>query len=201
MQNGRVTPSRILVVRHRQSTYNAERRWTAQADPPLSPGGLRDAAHLAAQLRPLGIGRVVSSDLLRAEQTADVAATAVGAGAVARDPRLREHDIPAWEGLTRDEIEVRFPGMLAAWRERGEVPALPGAEPWPHMERRVLDALAHHAAPGGVTLVVAHAGVLRAVHTALAGEAVKLGRWKGRWVEVAGDRLELGGVERFERPE
>lgn len=200
MQNGPVTQSRILVVRHRQSTYNAERRWTAQADPPLSADGLRDAAHLAAQLRPLGIGRVVSSDLQRAALTADAAATALGTGAVTRDPRFREHAIPAWEGLTREEIEARYPGMPAAWRERGEVPPLPGAEPWPDMERRVIDALTHHAAPGGVTLVVAHAGVLRALHTALAGEAVPLGRWKGRWVEVTGGRLELGAVERFERP-
>lgn len=190
---------RTLVVRHRQSAYNAERRWTAQDDPPLSDAGRVEAAHLAAQLPGLGVARVVCSDLLRARMTAATAADALGLAAPAPDPRLREHAIPAFAGSTREQIEARHPGMLAAWRDHGTVPPLPGSEPWADMEARVLAALAAHRGEG-VTLVVAHAGVLRALHTALAGEAVKLGRWKGLWIDWDGDAPRIGGVHRFARP-
>lgn len=191
---------RTLVVRHRQSTYNAERRWTAQDDPPLSEAGRREAAHLAAGLRGLGVARVVCSDLRRARETARTAAAVLGLPDPAEDARLREHAIPAFAGRTRDDIETAHPGALAAWRERGIVPALPGSEPWDAMEARVLAALTGHRGPG-VTLVVAHAGVLRAVHTALSGEAPRFGRWKGRWVEWDGETPRLGAVHRFDRPD
>ncbi len=174
-----------------------------QADPPLSPDGLREAAHLAAQLPPLGIGRVVSSDLRRAAQTADAAATALGTGPATRDPRLREHAIPAWEGLTPRADRGGL--SRACWPRGGNAG---GSLPCPARSRGTTwsggcwtRSPTRGVGGGGVTLVVAHAGVLRALHTALAGEAVKLGRWKGRWIEVHGDAMTLGGgVERFERP-
>lgn len=193
------TPPRTLVVRHRQSTYNAERRWTAQDDPPLSDAGLAEAAHLAAHLGGLGVAREVCSDLLRARMTAAAAARALGLPDATEDPRLREHAIPAFAGRTREEIEARHPGALAAWRDHGTVPALPGSEPWAHMEARVLAALGAHRGEG-VTLVVAHAGVLRALHTALAGEPAKLGRWKGLWLAWDGGAPRIDGVHRFPRP-
>jgi probable phosphoglycerate mutase len=190
---------RALVVRHRQSTYNAERRWTAHDDPPLSETGRREAEHLAARLDGLGVARVVCSDLRRARETAEAAARALGLPGPAEDPRLREHAVPAFAGRTREEIESRHPGALAAWREHGVVPDLPGSEPWDAMEDRVIAALRDHRGPG-VTLVVAHAGVLRAIHTALGGDAPRFGRWKARWVRWDGDVPRLGAVHRFDRP-
>jgi probable phosphoglycerate mutase len=185
----------LLVVRHRQSTYNVDRVFTGRADPPLSDEGAATAAVLAARLAPMGFDAIVASPALRARQTADAVA-AVSGLAVVTDDRLLEHDVPAWEGLTREEIDERWPGAWTAWKERLEL-LTPGAEPWADMEARVTAALLDHGVRRRRALVVAHAGVLRALGTGPLASPLKVGRSKGRWVRVVDGRLVDGGVERF----
>lgn len=185
----------LLVVRHRQSTYNVDRIFTGRADPPLSDEGVATAAVLAARLAPMGFDAIVASPALRARQTADAVA-AVSGLAVVTDDRLLEHDVPAWEGLTREEIDERWPGAWTAWKERLEL-LTPGAEPWADMEARVTAALLDHGVRWRRVLVVAHAGVLRALGTGPLASPLKVGRSKGRWVRVVDGRLVDGGVERF----
>ena len=125
-------PGTLLVVRHGQSTWNAEHRWAGQADPPLSPTG-RDQARalgrrlLHARRRPTGLA---ASDLCRATETARIAGAELGLRAVTVDARLRERRV-ALSGLTSAEIDRRHPGLLAGWRN-GVLRDLPGSsEPWP----------------------------------------------------------------------
>lgn len=182
-------------MRHRQSTYNVDRIFTGRADPPLSEEGAATAAALAARLAPMAFDAIVSSPAQRARQTADAVAAVCGL-AVVTDDRLLEHDVPAWEGLTREEIDARWPGAWTAWKERLEL-LTPGAEPWAEMEARVTAALLDHGLRRRRVLVVAHAGVLRALGTGPLASPLKVGRSRGRWVHVVDGRLVDGGVERF----
>lgn len=193
-----LTSQRLLLVRHRQSTWNAERRWASQADPPLSERGEADAAALGPVLAPLGFSAVVSSDLSRARQTAVLIRAAMPWTTLSEDPRLREIDVPAWTGRTKADIEVAFAGEYARWRSGVRVPPA-GSEPWEQFEERVLAGLQACADRGDTVLVVAHSGVLRAVGTAL-HFAKKVGRSKGIWVHRSDGLLTVGTLKRLTTP-
>ena len=107
-------PTRLLIVRHGQSTWNADGRWQGQADPPLSALGAAQA-QAAADVVP-DVDLMVASDLARARQTAEIIATARQLSAVRLDERLRERNSGDWTGFTREEIELAWPGWLDAGR-------------------------------------------------------------------------------------
>ena len=97
-------------MRHGQSEWNAIGRWQGQADPPLSDLGRRQAREAA---RAIGaVDAVWASDLRRAAETAAIISADIGVGPVVLDPDLRERDAGEFSGLTRAEIEERFPGYL-----------------------------------------------------------------------------------------
>jgi glucosyl-3-phosphoglycerate phosphatase len=187
--------TRLLVVRHRESVWNAERRWTGCADVPLSAVGREQAARMVPQLAELGIDAVVSSNLGRAWETASIIGRALGLSVPVTDARLREHDTPRWSGLTRDEIDVIDPGVMDGWRS-GRQLDLPGAELWRDFEDRVVAGMHSVASLGRCVLVVAHAGVLRAAHTAIGGSDAKTSRTKGLWISAENGTLRLDGMHR-----
>src|SRR5215217_2235315 len=149
--------ARLLLIRHGESTWNAEHRLQGQSDPPLSELGLEQAAALAPFLDGLP-SRAVTSDLTRAVQTAD----ALGLRDVPRDPRWREIDIGEWAGHTLDELD---PDDVAAWRG-GEL-APPGAETWAQLQARVAAAIDELG--GEDAVVVTHGGCVRAACSHLTG--------------------------------
>lgn len=177
--------ARILLVRHGQSTWNADGRWQGQADPPLSDLGERQARD-AAQAVGM-VDAIYASDLERAAHTAGLIADQLGADVV-RDPRLRERHAGGWQGLTRVEIEAGWPGFLAS----GERPD--AYESDDDLLTRVLPALGDIAAAhDGDVLVVTHGGVVRTVERQLGddgdGLVPNLG---GRWIELDRTGLRLG---------
>src|SRR3546814_3323938 len=104
--------TRVLLVRHGQSEWNATGRWQGQADPPLTDLGRAQAHHAA---RSLGVvDAIVASDLQRAADTALIISGELGVGPVVLDEGLRERDAGEWSGLTRAEIERDWPGYLGA---------------------------------------------------------------------------------------
>jgi broad specificity phosphatase PhoE len=147
----------LLVVRHGQSEWNAIGRWQGHADPVLSELGRRQAYLAAAAIG--AVDAIVSSDLLRAAETAAIIAQQLGVGPVVVDERLRERDAGEWTGLTKDEIEDRWPGWIEGKRRPN------GFEDVASVVARVFDAFAslHAASPGGSLLVVTHGGVIRAL--------------------------------------
>src|SRR5688572_10410020 len=108
-------PTRILVARHGETDWNRLGSWQGQADPPLNDDGRRQAAALAEKLAGDRIAAVYSSDLRRASETAEALGTRLGVEVVL-DRGLREIDVGSWSGLTRDEVETRFPEGFARWR-------------------------------------------------------------------------------------
>ncbi|HEX6419574.1 MAG TPA: histidine phosphatase family protein [Acidimicrobiales bacterium] len=178
--------TRILLVRHGQSEWNATGRWQGQADPPLSDLGrlqAREAAHAVG-----AVDAVWSSDLQRAVATATIVAEAIGVGPVVVDPDLRERDAGEFSGLTRPEIEQRFPGYLAADRRP------PGWEPDDRLLTRALRALHRiaEAVRGGDVLAVTHGGLVYTLEASHGLPHQRLANAEGRWVEVGSGAVRMG---------
>nr|WP_231748034.1 histidine phosphatase family protein [Auraticoccus cholistanensis] len=99
------------MLRHGQTSWNAEGRFQGQADIELDEVGTAQAEQAALQLRHEGITRLHSSDLLRTRQT--VAAVEAVTGLTATlDKRFREISVGSWEGLTLAEVMAEDPTYL-----------------------------------------------------------------------------------------
>lgn len=150
-------------MRHGQSEANLVQRWQGQGDSALSALGKQQAQKVGARLARRHYTHALSSDLQRAYDTA--CATGLQ---ITRDPALREFDVGVWEGLTREEVEARFPDEMARLKAGEDVP-LGGGESYAVFSQRIDHALGRLRAqlePGDHALVVCHGGVIA---TALSG--------------------------------
>lgn len=161
-----MTAVEICLVRHGESVSNASGVWQGQGDSPLSDRGRAQAEALARALEGSHFDRVLSSDLRRASGTA---------GALGRpvqtDPRWRELDVGAWEGLTMEQVAERFPEQIVAMRERRPV-AIGGGESWPEGFARVdaaMEDLRASLPDGGRAIVFAHGGIIAGFVAGLMG--------------------------------
>jgi broad specificity phosphatase PhoE len=155
----------VLLVRHGQSEWNAARRWQGQADPPLTALGRFQARAAAESVG--AMDAIVASDLRRAAETAAILSGNLGVGPVLADGRWRERDVGPWTGLTRAEIDDRWPGWLEDHR-RPE-----GFEHDDDVVARALPALLELGSrdTGRSVLVVTHGGVIRSIERHLGLEA------------------------------
>jgi probable phosphoglycerate mutase len=174
----------LLLLRHAQSVWNESGRWQGWADPPLSALGEAQVQQAAGRLSggpPFEL--VASSDLTRALRTAQLLAASLRVpGAPVVEPGLREYDVGAWSGWTREEIEARWPEEFARFA-RGELDAPPGGEDRAAFDARVVRAGQQVAAAAGArrVLVVAHGGVLRALARAVGQPEYRIGHLAGYW--------------------
>ncbi|GII62707.1 bifunctional RNase H/acid phosphatase [Sphaerisporangium krabiense] len=153
----------LLLLRHGETPFSIDRRFSGTGDPELTPAGVAQAEAAAARLSrpPYVVEVIVSSPLRRARQTAEAVAARTGL-TVAVDEGLREVDFGDWEGHTFTEIQRRWPRELAAWLEDPSV-APPGGESFDRAAIRVEDArerlLADHQ--GKTILVVSHVSPIK----------------------------------------
>ncbi|HEY6118297.1 MAG TPA: histidine phosphatase family protein [Candidatus Dormibacteraeota bacterium] len=160
------SPTRLVLVRHGQSTWNREHRIQGQLDPPLSDEGRRQAALLSARLLARLGGRrfagFYASDLRRAFETAEVIGAALGQ-APQPSEGLREIFLGEWEGLRTEEIAERFPEAWASWVEEPDWDCVPGGEGAAAFEARVGSAIEQvlERHPQGDVLMVTHGGVIQ----------------------------------------
>jgi probable phosphoglycerate mutase len=146
----------LYLVRHGESTWNAEHRLQGQLDPPLSETGRAQALELRPVVERLGVAaeRVIVSDLSRARETASL----LGLEPERVDPRWREIDVGEWGGRTAAEIDAQS-DELTNWR--GGPRTAPDGETWDEFTARVSDAVDELVADGGPWLVVCHGGCIR----------------------------------------
>jgi probable phosphoglycerate mutase len=160
----------LVLVRHGETAWNREGRFQGHIDIPLNDVGRAQARALRARLSAAAHAHlfddahtaVVTSDLKRAHETAEIAFGSAGRTLHVRR-ELREFCYGAFEGFTRPEIDARFPGAMAEWL-RGEPHfAIEGGE-----SRAAVHARTHAVVRAFLTevaqphvIVVAHGGVLR----------------------------------------
>jgi probable phosphoglycerate mutase len=160
----------LVLVRHGETTWNREGRFQGHIDIPLNDAGRAQARALRqrlgtaehAHLFDAARTAVVTSDLKRAHETAEIVFG--GAGRTLHVRReLREFCYGVFEGLTRAEIDLRFPGAMASWSRGDPELAIEGGE-----SRATVYARTHAAVRAFLTevehphvVVVAHGGVLR----------------------------------------
>jgi len=176
----------LLIVRHGESTWNAEHRWAGQADPPLSQRGRDQADALGTAIVGAGISGIVASDQIRARETAGLVASHLGIDEIIEEPRIRERHCGVWSGLSHEQIETEFPGMLDRWR-RGERVDFVGGEPYDAFAERVMAGMAaihSERADTDRILVVAHAGVLRVVAQHLGIALASSPNTAGLWLHL-----------------
>jgi probable phosphoglycerate mutase len=155
---------RILLIRHGETPWNRNRRWQGHADVPLSREGLEQAIRLALHLKEerTPIDRIYSSDLRRAQQTAQKLVEALATELVV-DPALREIEVGKWTGLSQDEIKERFAEEWARIAAGEDLPR-GGGETFAAFSLRIVAALDRlRRRHGGKTVAaVTHGGVIRA---------------------------------------
>jgi broad specificity phosphatase PhoE len=179
----------ILLLRHAQSVWNAQGRWQGWADPPLSPDGERAARSAAGHDALEGIDAGASSDLERASRTAELLAGGRPWPPVRRYRGLRERGAGHWTGLTRPQIEARWPGALGP-----PLGTIAGGEAAAAVTARAVGAL-HRIAdewPDGQVLAVTHGALIRLVEAHAGADPVPVPNLGGRWIHVDGRRLRLG---------
>ncbi|MEZ5246649.1 MAG: histidine phosphatase family protein [Acidimicrobiales bacterium] len=176
----------VLIARHGQSEWNAAGRWQGQADPPLSDLGRAQASGAAGQLG--AFDAIIASDLDRALTTAMIIADRLGIGPVLVEPAFRERHAGEYQGLTRDEIEERFPGNLDA----GIWP--PGWEPDTDVHRRVDEALerVRREIEIGDVLIISHGGVIYSLEGHHGAPQERIANLGGRWFHHDGRGWRLG---------
>ena len=159
----------LILARHGETDWNRENRFQGHADPPLNARGREQSAELAETLAGEALARVYTSPLRRAAETAEIVARRLGLGIVPVEP-LREIDVGAWSGLTRDEVAARFPESYARWVDHGPVGYEEG-ETYEQLEARVVPAIRGLAErhPSETILVVTHGGPSRVMQAHAAG--------------------------------
>jgi broad specificity phosphatase PhoE len=155
---------RLFAVRHGATDYSRERRFAGSRDVPLTTDGRLQAEAVAQALAGAGVAAVYTSPLERARVCAELIAKPHRLEARV-EPDVREMAFGAWEGMTRDELAMRFPREAEAWRLTPHLVTPPGGETLGAVAARVrgtLDRLiAAHA--GETAVLVAHAIVVRLI--------------------------------------
>ena len=153
---------RVFVVRHGETQWVRERRFAGSRDIPLAPEGRRQCAAVGRALADSGVAAVYTSPLERARASAELIAEPHHLP-VRIAPAFVEMAFGPWEGLTRDEVQARFPEAWAQWRSAPHLLELAGAETLAGVAARVAAGVAElqQAHPGQAVVLVSHAIVAR----------------------------------------
>jgi len=153
---------RLLLARHGESVWNAERRFQGRTDIPLSARGRAQAEALAQGLRGYRVRAAYVSPYRRAVETAELALRGSDVPMTVL-PELRELSLGQWEGCTVDDVRARYGSPSRAWLRAPHDCPPPDGEPLPDVHTRVQAAVDRIAAAhpnGDDVLIVAHGGVI-----------------------------------------
>ncbi len=152
---------RLILVRHGETTYNAQRRFTGQSDVPLNSLGMRQTAALADYLASECLDVIVTSDLDRTRITAQAIAR-YHRLPILEDIDLREMALGEWEGYTYDEVLAKDAKLAAQWRADPATFAPPGGETVAQLRDRCATSLRRWQTqyPEASVLWVTHGGLI-----------------------------------------
>ncbi len=156
---------KVFLVRHGETAWTRERRFTGWSDVPLTDRGHAQAEAVARALAGTGPAAVYASPLERARTFAEIIAKPHRLDVTIQDA-FREMGFGAWEGLTRDDIESRFPDAFVTWRDAPHMVTGHQGELLSGVADRVtagLEAMRAAHAGGASVILVTHAVVVRLI--------------------------------------
>ncbi len=162
------TPTTLYIIRHGVTEWNKKGIIQGHTDIELSPEGREEAFQVAKSLKDIPFSAVISSDLKRAYQTAEIIAHEFHLK-VEMMPQLRERHWGAWQGLNIDQLRETFGGIIERYIENPQqeepvdLPGIARVETYRQAMRRVIPCLQEIASryTGETVLIVAHGGILR----------------------------------------
>lgn len=168
----------VILWRHGQTDYNAAGKLQGQVDIPLNATGISQATQAAAVLSGVRPSVVITSDLSRAADTAKYLAELTGVETIV-DTRLRERSFGDWEGLTRQDIQQRWPDEYEVWRHGGH-PQGVNAESRGDLGARIAQAVDEWAGEFEISdtvVFVGHGAAISSGITTLLGQDPE--NWRG----------------------
>ena len=165
--------TRLCIVRHGETAWNAAHRVQGQHDVPLNDLGLKQADAVGRVLKGEAFDVIYSSDLTRARQTAAPTASALSRD-VLLDRDLRERHYGSFEKLTYAEVKVKLAADYARFAARDPEFDFNGGESLKGFSARCLAVLSKIAGAhrGGHVLVFTHGGVLDELYRHINGVPV-----------------------------
>ena len=161
--------ARLILLRHGESQWNLENRFTGWVDVPLSPRGIQEAKDAGEKLRSFTFDRAFTSVLARANETLRLALEAIGQTGIPieKDKALNERMYGDLQGLNKDETVKKYgEAQVKIWRRSYDVRP-PGGESLKDTAERVLPYYEQTIKPyllkGDTILVAAHGNSLRAL--------------------------------------
>jgi len=157
------SPIRVVLWRHGQTDWNVENRFQGHSDIPLNKVGHYQASEAAQVLAALRPDRIITSDLIRAQETA-AALAALTDIKVEINPNLRETDGGLWEGKLASENRATHGELFANWYEGGDEPAGVTGERRSDVAKRAVAVIEKETTNFSGTIVfVTHGGTVRSV--------------------------------------
>ena len=161
--------ARLVLLRHGESQWNLENRFTGWVDVPLTPRGVQEAKNAGDKLRGFTFDRAFTSVLVRANETLRLALEAISQSniPVEKDKALNERMYGELQGLNKAETAKKYgEAQVKIWRRSYDVPP-PGGESLKDTAERVLPYYEQTIKPyllkGETILVAAHGNSLRAL--------------------------------------
>jgi broad specificity phosphatase PhoE len=192
--------TRLLLVRHGETDWTVQGRFSGHTDLPLNERGQRQATAVAHRLSSEMIQTIYTSDLQRVLATAEAIAQAIanyqeatrGGPIVLPDRRLREVDLGEWDGLTYAEILRRDPDIVNAWQDDFLKTAPPGGESLEQLADRLKPFLLGILAgfPEKTLVVAGHAGSLQCLVCMALGLSVKM-YWQFRMAPASISQISI----------
>ena len=183
-----MTMTRLLLVRHGETVWNADAVYRGRSEVPLSDTGRLQAQSLGRRLAEDGVTALFTSPLMRARETAEAIERNVGAAARV-EADLTDLDCGEWEGLSDLEVKERYPDLRRKWLSTPHLVRLPGGESLEDVSARVDRVLARVLSAPGVVVLVSHRVVHKVVICTL------LGLDNSHFWDI---RLDVAGVSEFE---
>lgn len=161
--------ARLILLRHGESQWNLENRFTGWVDVPLSPRGIQEAKDAGEKLRSFRFDRAFTSVLARANETLRLVLDSIGQTGIPieKDKALNERMYGELQGLNKDETVKKYgEAQVKIWRRSYDVRP-PGGESLKDTAERVLpyyeQTIKPYALKGETILVAAHGNSLRAL--------------------------------------
>jgi probable phosphoglycerate mutase len=154
--------TRLIIVRHAESTFNFQNRIQGHHDSHLTKKGLEQARRLAKRIRHFKIDKVYSSDLGRAYSTTVAITRYLKKVKIIRDPKLREILLGDWEGKTPEEVDKLYDRGYQRWLKSPSACVIPNAEGVTRFRARVTERVRQimRQNSGKTILIVTHGGVI-----------------------------------------